>query len=459
MRLYNNTLTGILPQGLANLTELHVLDVEMNGLSGPAFTNQVLALSNLKDLLMSNNLFTGTIPEAINALSGLQSFWAASNQLFGTIPTTMATMANLSTIILYSNGFDTKLEDTPFGSLPLLENLQLYENVFEGTIPENFFGLTNLQTLRLDKNFIQGTVSPSISRLSLLTDLRYGTNLIIEPIPETLGQLTDLKYLVIGSNYFGNGTIPDIFSTMTSLETVDISLGGIGGTIPTSIFTGSPNMREIYLNNNELIGTLPPEFATPPDLQDLFLNNNFLTGTVPEIGGLQLQLGKLNEFLLQFNQLTGSMPASVCSLRTNAVLDDLFADCQGDPPEIECDFPTCCNQCFQNDNDLSLINNNLQLGPGPIRQLQDKHNRVALEEFVNSIRTNVTENVLLQQLSAVQWHPEQRRKLERLLYLQKRKEEVQRQRRSKQLDEMIPSGAAKTQQAQQQEPQEQESEL
>ena len=78
--------------------------------------------------------------------------------------------------------------------------------------------------------------------------------------------------------------------------------------------------------------------------QDLFLDGNGLTGTVPEIASGELQ--ELNEFLVQFNFLTGSMPSSVCALRS-VELDDLFSDCGGSNPEIECEFPGCCNRCFE----------------------------------------------------------------------------------------------------------------
>jgi hypothetical protein len=77
------------------------------------------------------------------------------------------------------------------------------------------------------------------------------------------------------------------------------------------------------------------------------LDGNELTGTVPPISGDQLQ--ELNEFLVQFNFLTGSMPESICDLRSGQ-LEDLFSDCGGSNPEIECDFPGCCNRCFEGGN-------------------------------------------------------------------------------------------------------------
>ena len=100
------------------------------------------------------------------------------------------------------------------------------------------------------------------------------------------------------------------------------------------------------MSNNTLSGTIPPEYSQPPVLKDLWLDGNKLTGTVPAIGADELQ--NLNEFLLQENALVGTMPDSICALATgNGNLEDLFSDCGGVAPEIECPFPECCNRCFE----------------------------------------------------------------------------------------------------------------
>jgi hypothetical protein len=55
----------------------------------------------------------------------------------------------------------------------------------------------------------------------------------------------------------------------------------------------------------------------------------------------------LAELLVQNNLFTGTMPPAICSLRTTGVLINLFSDCGGATPEIECTFPICCNRCFE----------------------------------------------------------------------------------------------------------------
>jgi hypothetical protein len=121
------------------------------------------------------------------------------------------------------------------------------------------------------------------------------------------------------------------------------------GTIPETIFDVT-SLRFLYMSNNTLSGTIPPEFSRPSFLRDLYLDGNGLVGTVPEVPPGELQ--ELNEFLVHFNFLSGTMPASVCDLKTNngGELEDLFSDCGGQSPEIDCDFPGCCNRCFEGGN-------------------------------------------------------------------------------------------------------------
>lgn len=131
---------------------------------------------------------------------------------------------------------------------------------------------------------------------------------------------------------------------MKQLDYVDLANNGFTGTIPKSLFD-VPTLRLLYLSNNTLSGTIPATYSKPASLKDLYLDGNGLTGTLPDAGVGTLQ--NLTEFLLQFNFLSGSMPASVCDLIQSDTLENLFSDCGGDNPEIICEFPSCCNRCFE----------------------------------------------------------------------------------------------------------------
>ncbi len=151
--------------------------------------------------------------------------------------------------------------------------------------------------------------------------------------------------LGLNKNYW-TGTIPDVFENYKQLDFVDISNNDLGGSIPRSLFS-IPTLRLAYMSNCSLVGRIPYDFSKPPDLRDLYLDGNDLTGTVPSIESGKLQ--KLSEFLLNNNQISGTMPKSICKLRSNFILDDLWTDCGGPSPEIECEFPECCNRCFESE--------------------------------------------------------------------------------------------------------------
>lgn len=67
---------------------------------------------------------------------------------------------------------------------------------------------------------------------------------------------------------------------------------------------------------------------------------NKLSGTIPsELG----RLTRLKWLRLEDNNLTGSMPTEVCSLRrSNGNLDKLEADCKN---EVRCKSG-CCTACY-----------------------------------------------------------------------------------------------------------------
>ena len=157
--------------------------------------------------------------------------------------------------------------------------------------------------------------------------------------------ISPTEEFVINNNFF-EGTLPDVFDAFDRLETMDVISNSLTGTIPASLFD-VPTLRLVYLSNNTFTGMIPPTYSRPPQLRYLYLDGNGLTGAIPPL--LQPNdLQDLNEFLLQNNFLTGSVPWSICALRGDAGdLDDLFVDCAGDNPRVECIFPACCNRCFE----------------------------------------------------------------------------------------------------------------
>jgi len=160
------------------------------------------------------------------------------------------------------------------------------------------------------------------------------------PFYDYLG--TSTENILVSNNQF-SGPIRDSFTSLQNLDFADFRNNAFTGMLPGSLFD-LPNIRIVYFSNNELEGEIPSNFGNAVSLRDLYLDNNRLTGRVPAIG--VGELAQLTEFLLQENQLSGAMPASICSLRTpGGLLEDLWADCRGGPGTREI-FCSCCTQCF-----------------------------------------------------------------------------------------------------------------
>lgn len=89
---------------------------------------------------------------------------------------------------------------------------------------------------------------------------------------------------------------------MTQLEVLKLSQANLSGPLPA--IQPAPLLRELWLDGNQLTGTLPPNL--PNNLELLLLAGNRLSGPVPNfVAGAPAALKKLD---LANNQLSGPLP-------------------------------------------------------------------------------------------------------------------------------------------------------
>jgi hypothetical protein len=137
-----------------------------------------------------------------------------------------------------------------------LENLQMQENSFHGTIPE---AIQQLQSIG-----------------------KYGYKRAYRLIIEQHAHLTFHcpEVLFLSSNQFS-------------------------GQIPSNIGRLSRTLRGLYLSDNQFMGTIPLELCAFGAMEALFLDTNNIVGPIPECFG---ELTELRQLYLFQNQLTGSVP-------------------------------------------------------------------------------------------------------------------------------------------------------
>ena len=94
---------GTIPTELGQLSNLLVLDLDYNYLTGEAIPAELYNLSNLAQLDLNHNLLTGTIDSAIGDLKDLQFLQLGNNPITGTIP------EELGNLNLNAGGFENTL--------------------------------------------------------------------------------------------------------------------------------------------------------------------------------------------------------------------------------------------------------------------------------------------------------------------------------------------------------------
>ena len=266
LNLESSGLTGSIPPGIGNLTNLTLLDLRNNQLTG-SIPSEIGNLTNLTILRLEDNQLTGEIPESICDLN--LKFWIGinfnvnNNQLCPPYP---------SCIGVYLGGQDISDCDTlPPG----------YVNLWD-----NFYSIENTTSLDLGNIGLTGEIPPEIGNLTNLTHFDLLDNELTGTIPSEIGNLTNLTYFFLCFNQI-TGSIPSEIGNLTYLDYLEIK-------------------------NNQLTGSIPSEIGNLTNLTYLKLSSNQLTGEIPEsICDLNLNWSSSSSFNITNNQLCPPYPTCV----------------------------------------------------------------------------------------------------------------------------------------------------
>ena len=264
LELPQNNLSGTIPPELGNLTELRILNLEINNFQyGTEIPSQVWALSNLERIQLQATGIWGRIPPELGSLTKLRRLDLANNNLEGEIPPQIENLTELEVLILSENQLQGEIPPE-LGSLANLRTLFLAWNKLEGAIPAELGQLANLQQLDLNVNLLSGSIPPQLGNLANLRLLTMATNDFEGEIPPELGQLANLQYLVLNSNPL-SGFIPPELGNLANLQTMDLFGMQLKGSIPPEL-GNLANLQYLHLKDNQLSGPIPASLLALEEL-------------------------------------------------------------------------------------------------------------------------------------------------------------------------------------------------
>ncbi|KAL0369117.1 UNVERIFIED_CONTAM: putative LRR receptor-like serine/threonine-protein kinase [Sesamum calycinum] len=236
---------------------------------------ELMRLSNLSTLNLSNNRFSDEVLVNIGKFKGLEVLNMSGCGFSGAIPSSVGNLLRLKTLDLSRQNLSEELPVELFG-LPSLQVVALQENSLSGNVPEGFSSLSNLQYLNLSSNAFSGQIPATYGFLRSLFVLSLSHNHISGSIPMELSNCSGLE----GQNSL-TGEIPESISNCSSLVVLLLDSNHISGHIPDAL-SKLPMLMELDVSSNNLTGAIPANLSLISTLQHLNLSANNLEGQVPE---------------------------------------------------------------------------------------------------------------------------------------------------------------------------------
>ncbi|XLR63498.1 hypothetical protein S83_014170 [Arachis hypogaea] len=362
IELRSMSLTGTVPAGLNDsLSQLTVLDLSHNNLSGPV--PSLANLSFLQLVYLHNNNFTSIPHGCFHGLTTLLSLWLTNNtnlppwnfptdltahssqlrflhlsstNLMGSLPNISHSFPSMSRLDLSNNNLSSIPEgcfhnltslyvlslanntNLPPWTFPLdlthsslqLSYLYLEATNLMGSLPNLSHFFPDLNEVSLSNNHLSFIPQGCFQGLPGLVSLNLGNNTNLTPWTfPNLTHSTQLKDLnLTATNVMGS--LPEIFHSLPSMETVLLSNNNLSGVLPESF--GGTKIATLHLNNQKGNGFSGPidVLSNMLDLSQVWLQGNSFTGPIPDMS----HCAALQDLQLGYNQLTGVVPDSLTTL-------------------------------------------------------------------------------------------------------------------------------------------------
>ncbi|KAL6206194.1 hypothetical protein ACLB2K_023443 [Fragaria x ananassa] len=315
LNLRDNYAQGQIPKVFGRLCSLRILDLSANSFNS-GLEEVLNGFSNctsyrLESLDLSMNQIKGELPVALGVLENLKELDLYSNKFYGSIPEFIGNLSSLETLDISRNHMNGPIHAS-LGQLSQLVHLDLSWNSWEGILTEVHF-----QTLTKLESFAISTEQPFSLSLNVAHDWVPPFKLdSLDIVNCTVGPAfgmwlrsqTELTNLRLTNTGISDSIPEEWFLTISSkLTLVDLSNNQIRGKLPFHM--NSPSLYYIDLNHNEFEGPLP-QWSSPASYLDL--RSNSFSGPIPS--NYDQLLPNLEELSLSDNNLSGSIPPSLCNM-------------------------------------------------------------------------------------------------------------------------------------------------
>jgi len=273
------------------------------------------------------------------------------NRLSGKIPVDISIIANNIESLDFTDNI-MHMRDGDFDAFTPLKNLKtllMDDNYLfhDQGLPPQFKSLTSLEKLRLSYNIFEGDLDGGggddtvLGAMTKLTHLEMESNYFTGPFPTAITTMDKLTYCYLRRNNMAFNLDFLKVGQFNNMFAMWLDGNDVTGTLPSEmgLMTG---LASFSLANATLTGKIPDELGNLNELRRLWLFNNELTGTIP-VALNKLELLEVVE--LHGNKLNGDMPQGVCSAvdKSEYEYKSLTSDCK---KAVTCKSPSCCTQCF-----------------------------------------------------------------------------------------------------------------
>ncbi|KAG4149823.1 hypothetical protein ERO13_D05G357384v2, partial [Gossypium hirsutum] len=295
---------------------LPYINMSFNQISGTFPNNSI----HIIQLDLSSNNFSGPLPRFSLEFVVIGTINLSKNKFNGSVSPicNVNDEGSLALLDLSNNQFSGVVPDC-FGSFSPLTALNLGDNSFSGSLPSSLGYLISLEMLSLRGNKFSGVLPSSLQNCAKLKFLDLSDNELSGEIPMWIGQkLSSLVFLSLQGNQF-RGRIPHQLCGLKNLQILDLSVNKISGTIPPCLNNFTSMAKKVSLDRrieHHILDT-GPRFLSLEEVR--YVDEALLTwkGTKQSYP----QLGLLLAIDLSCNKLTGEIPEELISLQELVVLN------------------------------------------------------------------------------------------------------------------------------------------